>query len=334
MADYNYNTGNTAPKKNNSLPIIIGLLIASLGANAFLFFNKQKQQEIIVSTETKLTESERLKGELEKQYYQALQDLEKQRTDNKSLNDQIDSMKSDLKTQKDRIARLLGDSKNLGNAKKEMAALRTQVDGYLAEISKLKSENEALVQTNNVLSTEKKTLTMTLEEQKKTNEELSTAKAVLASEKEKLTGENTVLAKKVNIASVVKVNNIDVSGFTVKSSGKEVEKSRAKRIDGLKICFDVTDNDVTDAGVEQFYIRVINPTGETQAIESLGSGELVNQANNEKIKYTSLKGIKYENAAQNTCMNWQPNMPFQEGTYTVEIYNKGYLSGTSTFKLK
>ena len=334
MADYNYNTGNTAPKKNNSLPIIIGLLIASLGANAFLFFNKQKQQEIIVSTETKLTESERLKGELEKQYYQALQDLEKQRTDNKSLNDQIDSMKSDLKTQKDRIARLLGDSKNLGNAKKEMAALRTQVDGYLAEISKLKSENEALVQTNNVLSTEKKTLTMTLEEQKKTNEELSTAKAVLASEKEKLTGENTVLAKKVNIASVVKVNNIDVSGFTVKSSGKEVEKSRAKRIDGLKICFDVTDNDVTDAGVEQFYIRVINPTGETQAIESLGSGELVNQANNERIKYTSLKGIKYENAAQNTCMNWQPNMPFQEGTYTVEIYNKGCLSGTSTFKLK
>lgn len=39
-------------------------------------FNKQKQQEIIVSTETKLSESERLKAELETQYYQALQDLE------------------------------------------------------------------------------------------------------------------------------------------------------------------------------------------------------------------------------------------------------------------
>jgi len=79
---------------------------------------------------------------------------------------------------------------------------------------------------------------------------------------------------------------------------------------------------------------VINPTGETQALENLGSGVLVNQANSEEIKYTSLKGVKYENNAQNTCMNWQPNIPFQEGTYTVEIYNKGYLAGTTTFKLK
>lgn len=338
MADYNYSgssfNSGTTPKKNNNLPIIIGLLIASLGANAWLFFNKNKQQEIITVTESKLTESERLKGELEKQYYQALQDLEKQRTDNKALNDQIDSMKIDLKNNKDRISRMLADSKNLAAAKKEMTTLRSQVDGYLAEITKLKGENEVLVQANTTLTSEKKTLTMNLDEQKKTNEELTTAKAVLTSEKEKLTGENTVLTKKVNIASVVKVNNIDVSGFIVKSSGKEVEKSKAKKIDGLKICFDLADNDVTDAGVEQFHVRIINPNGETQAIESMGSGEMVNQANNEKIKYTSLKGVKYENAAQNTCMNWQPNMPFQEGTYTIEIYNKGYLSGTSTFKLK
>ncbi|MEP7269123.1 MAG: hypothetical protein ABI844_16000 [Saprospiraceae bacterium] len=333
MADYNYNT-STPPKKNNSLPIIIGFLIASVGANAYLFFNKQKQQEVIVSTETKLTESERLKGELEKQYYQALQDLEKQRTDNKGLNDQIDSMKTDLKSQKDRISRLLGDSKNLVNAKKEMANLRVQVDGYLSEITKLKSDNETLAATNTSLNEEKKTLSMNLEEQKKTNEELTNVKAVLTSEKEKLSSENTVLTKKVNIASVVKVNNIDVSGFTVKSSGKEVEKNRAKRVEGLKICFDVSENNVAESGVEQFYVRIINPTGETQALENMGSGVLVNQANNEEVKYTSLKGVKYENKAQNTCMNWQPNIPFQPGTYTVEVYNKGYLSGTSTFTLK
>jgi hypothetical protein len=333
MAEYNYNTTST-PKKNNNLPILIGLLIASLGANAYLFFNKQKQQEIIVSTETKLTESERLKVELEKQYYQALQDLEKQRTDNKMLNEQIDSMKSDLKVQKDRIQRMLGDSKNLVNARKEMANLKSQVDGYLAEIGKLKTENEALVASNNTLTEEKKSLTMNLEEQKKVNDDLTNVKAVLTSEKEKLTSENTNLTKKVNIASVVKVNNIDVSGFMVKGSGKEVERNKAKRIDGIKICFDIAENNVADPGVEQFYVRIINPAGETQALENLGSGTLVNQANNEQIKYTSLKGVKYENAAQNTCMNWQPNIPFQEGKYTVEVYNKGYLAGSNTFTLK
>lgn len=47
-----------------------------LRCQCIFVFNKQKQQEIIVSTETKLSESERLKAELETQYYQALQDLE------------------------------------------------------------------------------------------------------------------------------------------------------------------------------------------------------------------------------------------------------------------
>ncbi len=335
MADYNFsNSGTKDTKKSNSLPIIIGLLLASVGANAYLFFNKQKQQEIIVNTETKLSESERLKAELEKQYYQALQDLEKHRTDNKQLNDLIETQKTELKTNKDRIAKLLGDSKNLGTAKKEMLALRGQVDGYLAEITKLKEENTMLVNTNTTLNQEKTTLSVNLEEQKKTNDELAIAKTVLISEKEKLTSENTTLTKKVNIASVVKVSNIDVNGFRVKSSGKEVDRSRAKSIDGLRICFDATENNVTDSGVEQFYVRIINPNGETQALENLGSGVLVNQANNEEIKYTSLKGVKYENKLQNTCMNWQPNIPFQEGSYTVEVYNKGYLSGTTTFKLK
>mgnify|MGYP000951476253 CR=1 FL=1 len=334
MADYNYPYTNPTPKKNNSLPIIIGLLIASLGANAWLFFNKTKQQEIIVNTETKLTESERLKAELEKQYYQSLQDLEKQRTDNKALNEKIEAQMAELKTNKDRIAHMLADSKNLVAAKKEMAILKTQVDGYLADIANLKGENEKLVGVNTNLTKEKEVLTTTLQDQKKANDELTTAKSVLVSEKEKLTADNTVLTKKVNIASVVKVQNINVNGFRVKSSGKEVENSRANKIDGLKICFDLTDNNVTDSGVEQFYIRIINPSGETQALENLGSGVLTNQANNEQIKYTSLKGVKYENKAQNTCMNWQPNIPFTEGTYTVEVYNKGYLAGTNTFKLK
>ena len=229
---------------------------------------------------------------------------------------------------------MLGDSKNLVNARKEMANLRTQVDGYMAEITKLKDENATLASSNNALTEEKKTLTYTLEEQKKMNEELATAKTVLVSEKEKLTSENTTLAKKVNIASVVKVNNIDVNGYRIKSSGKEVDRKQAKSIDGLRICFDVAENIVAESGVEQFYVRIINPTGETQALENLGSGVLINQVNNEEIKYTSLKGVKYENKQQNTCMNWQPNIPFQNGKYTVEVYNKGYLSGTTSFELK
>ncbi|MEP7269122.1 MAG: hypothetical protein ABI844_15995 [Saprospiraceae bacterium] len=335
MQEYNSITEGDAPQKSNTKSsLLLVLLIISVLANGLLLYFNNSQKNLIENTNAALISSEKLKSELETQYNQALTDLEQQRVGNKMLDEQIDGMKAELKTSKDRISRLLVDSKNYASVKKEMESMKVQADGYVAELTKLKSENEELYANNNALNLEKQDLTVSLNAQMKSNEELSTVKAMLVSDKERLATENSSLSKKVNRASVVNVTKIDVGGYIVKSSGKEVEKNRAKNIEGLKICFDVAENPITEKGTEEFYIRIINPTGETQAIENLGSGTLVNQANNEAVKYTSSKGLSYDNKAQNTCMNWQPNIPFQAGKYTVEIYNKGYLSGASTFELK
>mgnify|MGYP000565292290 CR=1 FL=1 len=77
----------------------------------------------------------------------------------------------------------------------------------------------------------------------------------------------------------------------------------------------------------------IDPTGETLAVEDLGSGVLTNNSS-EEVRYTKVKEIDYSNDNVDACMLWEPNLPFQKGEYQVEIFNKGFLSGQGAFKLK
>jgi hypothetical protein len=177
-------------------------------------------------------------------------------------------------------------------------------------------------------------LTTDLEQQKMTNEELAAAKAELVSTKENLEEQNKDLSKTVNYASVIKVSEIDVQGFKLKENGKATKRGSAKNIDQLQICFQTTVNEVARPGREQFFVRLINPVGETMAIEELGSGIMTSNKTNEKIRYTQIKEYDYAQDETQLCLMWEPNVSFQEGEYTVEVYNKGYLAGTGAFKLR
>jgi hypothetical protein len=145
---------------------------------------------------------------------------------------------------------------------------------------------------------------------------------------------NTILSKKVNKASVLNASNILVTGLQVKSSGKERKKSRAGSVDRLKICFTVAENDIAEGGYERYYIRVVAPGGFTLGTESDGSGSFPSSEDNTSIRYTLIKEFDYKNNKQDICINWDQDNDFQKGEHKIEIYNKGYLAGSSTFKLK
>ncbi|PHN06422.1 hypothetical protein [Flavilitoribacter nigricans] len=279
-------------------------------------------------------ESEQLKAELEKQYYEALSELEELRGSNDEMNALIEQQKVELKDQKDKITGLLKDSRNLGAARKELNALRAQAEGYIAEINQLREQNEVLTSENTQLSENNQQLNMSLEEQQMANAELSSERAVLVSEKEQLEEVRQQLSRKVNIASVIKVDGIEVTGLKTKKSGRDVKRSNADNIDKLQVCFNTTSNDVAEDGTEVFFVRIINPLGETLAIEEMGSGVMTNNANQEQVLYTQAKEMDYSGEAGNLCTLWTPNQPLQEGSYELEIYNKGYLAGTTSFRLK
>ncbi|MCB0580164.1 MAG: hypothetical protein KDD10_12755 [Phaeodactylibacter sp.] len=281
-----------------------------------------------------LNESEQLKAELEKQYYESLSELEELRGSNEELNALIEQQKAELKDSKDRIEALLRDSRNLAQARKEIKNLTAQVEQYLAEINQLRQENEQLTARTTELSEENMALSTNLDSARVRNMELSSARAALASEKDAIEAERSFLAKKVNIASVIKVDKLEATGMKVKGSGKPVSRRSAKNIDQLQVCFYTTANDVAEPGNEQFLIRIISPLGETLAIEELGSGIFTNSASGEQIRYTQVEEVDYKQNEQQVCSMWAPNQSFAEGNYKVEVYNKGYLAGSTTLTLK
>ena len=320
--------------KQKLIAIAAVVIILLLGINAFLLINNMKQKSTIEEQTQELGEAEQLKVELEKQYYEALSELEEMRGSNEELNDLIEKQKAELEESRDRIAKLIRNGKDLNRVRAEIKNMTIQLDQYKGEIAQLKEQNQVLVAKTSQLEEEKSVLENTLRESQQANEELNTARVELVTQNEELISDNTDLSKKVDIASVVEVENIAVTGFKSKKNGKAVSKKYAKNIDHLKVCFNTTINLVAEPATEQFFVRIINPLGETLAVEELGSGVTTNEMSQEQIRFTQIKEYDYNRDEKTLCMIWQPNLPFQKGNYEVEIYNKGYLSGKGSFQLK
>jgi len=69
----------------------------------------------------------------------------------------------------------------------------------------------------------------------------------------------------------------------------------------------------------------------------MGSGIMrPSEGGGDGMRYTHMKTIDYSSGEENnTCFVWKPTEAnFASGTYNVEVYNKGYLSGTNSFTLK
>jgi hypothetical protein len=305
-------------------------IIALLGLSAFLIYTKVNQDKLIKSQSSEMIEQTRLKADLEKQYYETLSDLEEMRGNNSELNAMIETQKTELKAQKDKISNLIATSKDLEKAKEEIARLRS----YVTEVEDLKKKNAALRDSNVALASKRDELIIAVQQEKVTNEELSTSRNALASEKEALQQEKEVLSRKVDIASSIKVSDITVKAYKIKSSGKEMDTKKANSIDLVKICFKTTSNVIAPNGQETFYVRIINPLGEVMAIQDLGSGSLTLTNTGESIQYTQAAQVEYTNDAKEGCVNWQPGTVFETGTYQVEIYNKGFQAGKGSFTLK
>lgn len=320
--------------KSGLVAVAIAAIIGLLCFSGYLLYKNNDLQKLSEQQSLEIDESEKLKGELEKQYYESLSELEEMRGNNDELNALIEKQKDELKEKKNQIYRLLKTKNDLESARSEMTAMRLQLNQYVTELNTLKQDNAALQAKTVKLEKSNESLRTDLTSKIEENSQLETARATLVSEKQDLTSKAADLGRKVDIASAVKVTGVTVTGWKIKNSGKAVKKKYAKNIERLELCFNTLDNRVIPAGEEDFFIRIINPLGETLAVEELGSGVLTEKLNDQQIRYTQSATIDYQNEAGNVCSTWEPNITFDKGKYSVEVYNKGYLSGKGEFLLK
>jgi len=306
---------NSPRSRSNSRTIFyVLLLLILLGINVYLYIKyNQRNTETKQLTEQVNADSLRL-TDLNMKYQEALVNIESYKGQNAQL-DSIIAVKE----------KSLMDLKNSYSAQqKKYKISKQEYDKQVSElnniVSDLQNQITQLQQQNKVLITKNDSLGKSLAQEITTSTQLQAT--------------NATLSKKVNIASLLKPTSITTTGVRMKSSGKEDETTSAKKAEKLKVCWDVPQNDVADAGEKTFYVRIISPEGTTMAVESSGSGVIKDAADGSAIQYTTSNTVNYEQKATNACAYWTQTAPFSKGNYTVNIYQDGYLIGTQKLELK
>jgi len=321
--------------KSNGFSIVsILLLIGLLGLSAFLWMSNSNLNKELKENKQSNLSLEKLHTELDQNYQSSLADLENLRGDNQELNDMIDTQKEELGKLKKRVSGLIWTERELGKVRSEITNMNTIADQYVADITKLKQENQMLSSKNMTLTEANTTMTQEIQVNKKRINKLDSVKTLLVNQSETLQESNTKLSTKVDMAEAIKINYIEVKGYEVKDDGELKEKNRAKKVDMLRACFTTETNLVTSAGEEEFQISYISPAGELLYVEELGSGTIMNKLTEKQDRYTASGVIEYNNEDMTACLDWTPNFDLQKGLYKVTIYNNGFNVGNGEFKLK
>ena len=186
----------------------------------------------------------------------------------------------------------------LAKYKKEVATLREVMKGYLRQIDSLNTINSNL-QAQNI----------------QYKKEINTAQLRADVAEEKADELNT----KVRIGSVIQASGIRMTALNAKSN--EVKRMRlAKR---LKVDFDLTANELAEPGEKSVYLRIMGPDGYLLAPSEV----ILFNFEGDEMRASAVRKVDYENESVPVSIFYDGET-FTNGTYTVEIYVDGRLSGS------
>ncbi len=217
--------------------------------------------------------------------------------------------------------------------KESLEAEKAKVDALIARVKKgesvahykddylkLKREMESLVAENASLKEELKKLATDLDS---TNIELEAAKGY----NDKILNQNDDLAKTVEKGKKLVIVNLKTTPLIERSSGKQIETDKARRVDKLKISFTIAENQLAQTGERKYYVQVIDSKNNVL-------GEKKNITFNEKVlSYSFTSIVKFENNTVDVVQELAGN-DFQKGKYYINIFDKGELLANTTFELK
>jgi len=201
----------------------------------------------------------------------------------------------------------------LGEAKRLIASLNGDLEGYQARIEILEGEKIQLTQ-------EKQAVT---QQRDMARREYDSASVVIK-EKEDL----------LNVGSTLQASNFSIIGLDEKRSGKEKSTSTAKRVDKLRISFDINENLIAASGTKEIYVCITAPDGTPVAVQALGSGTFSTRDGQQKF-FTQKLNVDYkQNKKQTVTFDWKQNTNFNVGDYKIEVFNNGFKVGEAYRPLK
>ncbi|WP_291783813.1 hypothetical protein [Cecembia sp.] len=252
--------------------------------------------------------------------------------ENNDLNRRIDSMTFQLDLRIQEIEKLGGDVKSLEEIKEqliaerntdrkrsseEIAALNRRINTYANTLREKDDEILRLREVNQQLFAE--------------NQDLKSSQAEIEEEVVKLNLQRQELEEKVNIAAVLKAENIVVAA--INSRGREREDGfRSRQVEKLKISFNLADNKVAEQGHKDVYVQVLAPNNQPIFDVAKGSGTFTIDGREEF--FTAHQDIFFDNSQQSLTYFYEKGSRYAPGIYEVRVFAEGYQIGNKSFEVK
>ena len=305
------------PKTDWRFYLTIGLVIALLGTWAYIIWDKsnQKTKDELQQTQysSVISEKDTLTNLLEEatMRYDAL------KTSNAKKDSAITAKDKEIAEKRSKIQSILSKANatkaELAQAKSLIASLNGDIESYKLQIETLKGENLQLTQEKAVVTQEKNQF----------QKNYDSAKSVIK-QKESL----------IDVGSTLHASTFNIVGINEKKNGNEKETDKAKKVDKLKISFNLDENRIAESGEKELYICITGPDGKPIAVEALGSGMFKTREGEQKF-YTKKLMINYTmGQKQPVSFDWKQNTNYEIGDYKITVYHNGFNIGDGTAVLK
>lgn len=299
------------PKKSDWRTfLLIALVIALLGTWGFIIWDKNKTKEILVQKDTAYSSVVTEKDTLQSLLDEATMRFDMLKTSNAKKDSSITIKDREISEKKIRIQSLLSKAHataaELAEAKRLITSLNSDIQSYQVQIETLKGQNVQLTHEKEAVTKEKI----------KVQQNLDSATTVIKQREEV-----------IDVGSTLHAANFNIIGVNERKNGKEKETTTAKRVDKLRISFDLDENRIATSGSKDLFICITGPDGNPIAVEALGSGKFTTRDGEEKL-YTHKLQVNYtQGQKQTVSFDWKQNSSYATGDYKIEVYNNGFKIG-------
>ena len=310
---------NSILKAEKTTKILVLATVIILSSIVAIIFLLSKNSEIKKEVEkSKLINKQKLnvleqKEILNRQFYDLIDEHNALLQEYEGLNNEMDSKDSIIQNQINEIKELLQNqnflNKDLKNAKNKIAELQKIAKRYQIRIVELTDSLSSLTIINDSVIKVNKTINW---------------------KNYTLNKENKKLSDKISKGSVLELINVSVTAYRTRRSG-EKKTEKAKKVQFIETCFEVTANKISDAGIKTIYMQIISPSGEIFG----ENRDIVMELNDQSLFYpTTSSSINYLNEQLASCIRWQRINQLEKGLYEIKLVLDGNVVSQSTIKLK
>lgn len=264
---------------------------------------------LFIQNKNKLEATEEARAYVEEQKVQLESELNELIIGYDSLKTESDSINVQLAGEQEKIRRLLkvkaSNTYKIKMYEKELKTLRTVMRSYIIQIDSLNTRNRELTEENIAVRTQMRELESDYDELTDTKEQLS---------------ETVALAQKLTAKNIVAVG----------LNNRSKEKDKIAKIEKLRVCFTIRENQVAESGDKMIYVRIVRP--DEVALSSPDAGMF--EVGEESIVYTAKRELEFDNMDIDMCVFWDKTEELIPGTYNVFLYSEAHEIGATSFDLK